>query len=84
MSKDYIKSIDMAVRSGDIIKGIIVNTKNRLNQTSIARSEHGVIYAYCTRCGGLLEKDRGKLTCPDCGRVERRKTANNYGEEKLV
>jgi exosome complex component CSL4 len=84
MSKEYLKNIDMAVRSGDIIKGRIVNTKNRLNQTSIAGSEYGVIYAYCTRCGGLLEKDQGKLKCPDCGRVERRKTAKNYGEEKLV
>lgn len=84
LSKDYIKNIDMAVRSGDIIKGKIVNTKNRLNQTSMAGSEHGVIYAYCTRCGGLLENQGGKLTCPDCGRVERRKTAKTYGEEKLV
>ena len=84
ISKDYIKNIDMAVRSGDIIKGKIVNTKNRLNQTSMAGSEYGVVYAYCTRCGGLLEQRGGKLTCPDCGRVERRKLAKSYGQEELV
>jgi exosome complex component CSL4 len=84
ISKDYIRNIDIAVKSGDIIKGKIVNTKNRLNQTSIAGAEYGVIYAYCTRCGGLLEKNRGKLTCPDCGRVESRKTAKSYGKEYFV
>ncbi len=84
MSRDYLKNIDMAVRSGDIVKGKLVNTKNRLNQTSLRGQEYGVIYGFCSRCGGLLEKKEGKLVCEDCGRMERRKTANTYGEEKLV
>jgi exosome complex component CSL4 len=84
ISREYTKNIDMALRNGDIVKGKIVNVKNRLNQISLADPEYGVIYAYCTRCGGLLESDRGKLTCPDCGRVERRKTARGYGKEELV
>jgi exosome complex component CSL4 len=61
-----------------------VNIVNRLNQTSLEGSEYGVIYAYCSRCGGLLEQKQGKLICPDCGRIERRKTAKNYGKEELV
>ena len=84
ISRDYTKNIDMALRNGDTVKGRIVNVKNRLNQMSLADPEYGVIYAYCSRCGGLLESDRGKLTCPDCGRVERRKTARSYGKEELV
>jgi exosome complex component CSL4 len=84
MSRDYLKNIDMAVRSGDIIKGKLVNTKNRLNQTSLKGREYGVIYGFCSRCGGLLEKKEGKLICEDCGRMERRKIAESYGEEKLV
>ena len=84
MSQDYLKNIDMAVRSGDIVKGKLVNTKNRLNQTSLRGQEYGVIYGFCSRCGGLLEKKEGKLICEDCGRMERRKTAKTYGEEKLV
>jgi len=84
LSRDYLKNIDMAVRSGDIVKGKLINTKNRLNQTSLKGSEYGVIYGFCSRCGGLLEKKEGKLICPDCGRMERRKTANTYGKEKLV
>ncbi|MCK4701925.1 exosome complex RNA-binding protein Csl4 [Candidatus Bathyarchaeota archaeon] len=84
ISRDYTKNIDMALRNGDTVKGRIVNVKNRLNQMSLADPDYGVVYAYCSRCGGLLESDRGRLTCPDCGRVERRKTARSYGKEELV
>ena len=84
VSQDYVKNIDMAIRSGDIVKGKLVNTKNRLNQSSLRGQEYGVIYAFCSRCGGLLEKKEGKLICEDCGRMERRATAKTYGEEKLV
>ncbi len=84
ISREYVKSIDSALRNGDIVKGKIVNVVNRLNQTSLEGPEYGVIYAYCSRCGGLLELKQGKLTCPDCGRTERRKTAKSYGTEKLV
>jgi exosome complex component CSL4 len=84
ISRDYTKNIDLALRSGDIVKGRIVNVKNRLNQMSLAGNEYGVVYAFCSRCGGLLENNRGRLTCPDCGRVERRKTTRSYGREELV
>jgi exosome complex component CSL4 len=84
ISKEYTKNIDLALRSGDIIKGKIVNVKNRLNQMSLEGADFGVIYAYCSRCGGLMEDKQGKLTCPDCGRVERRKTARDYGRVDLA
>jgi len=84
ISTEYVKNIDAALRSGDVVKGKLVNTRNRLNQVTLAAPEYGVIYAYCSRCGGLLVGDGGKLTCPDCGRVERRKTARSYGKEDLA
>jgi exosome complex component CSL4 len=84
ISTEYVKNIDMALRSGDVVKGKIVNTRNRLNQMTLASPDYGVVYAYCSRCGGLLEMSQGKLTCPDCGRIERRKTARSYGKEDLV
>lgn len=84
ISTEYVKNIDMALRSGDVVKGRLVNTRNRLNQVTLAGPEYGVIYAYCSRCGGVLAWDGGKLTCPDCGRIERRKTARSYGKEDLA
>ena len=84
ISRDYIKNIDSAIKNGDVVKGKLVNVVNRLNQTTLEGPEYGVVYAYCSRCGGLLEQKQGKLICPDCERVERRKTAKSYGNEKLV
>jgi exosome complex component CSL4 len=84
ISREYTKNIDLALRNGDIIKGRIVNVRNRLNQMSLEGSQYGVIYAYCSRCGGLMEEKQNKLTCPDCGRVERRKTARGYGKVDLT
>ena len=84
MSRDYIKNIDSAIRNGDIIKAKLVNTKNNLNQLSLAGPEFGVVYAYCSRCGELLEYSQGKLNCPTCTRVERRKVARSYGREDLT
>lgn len=84
VSRDYIKNMDMAVRNGDIIKARLINVKNNLNQLSMTGAEYGVIYAHCSRCGDIMERRQGRLTCPTCGRTERRKTANTYGTEELA
>jgi exosome complex component CSL4 len=81
---EYAKNMGLAVRSGDIIKARIINTKNRLIQLSIEGPDYGVIYAFCSRCGTILEKQKTRLDCPVCGRKERRKIARTYGEEELV
>ncbi|MCW3979419.1 MAG: exosome complex RNA-binding protein Csl4 [Candidatus Bathyarchaeota archaeon] len=83
-SKDYMKDMGMAMRNGDIVKAKIINTKNRIIQLSIASPEYGVVYAYCSRCGALLEQRGNRLHCPKCDRVERRKTAKTYGKEELA
>jgi exosome complex component CSL4 len=80
----FRRNIDLAVRSSDIIKARIINTKNRIVQLSIEGSDYGVIYAFCSRCGTILEKRKTRLDCPNCERKEQRKIARTYGEEKLV
>ncbi len=80
-STSYSRSLDLAVRGGDIIRGRIVNTKNRVLQISIEGEEYGVILAYCSKCGSQLEYRRTRLHCPRCGRVDRRKVAKLYGLE---
>jgi exosome complex component CSL4 len=83
-SKSFMKDMGMAMRNGDIVKAKIINTKNRIIQLSIASPEYGVVYAYCSRCGALLEQRGNRLHCPKCDRVERRKTAKTYGREELA
>jgi exosome complex component CSL4 len=84
VSREYIKNMDIAMRNGDIIKAKIINTKNHLIQLSMEGADYGVIYAYCSRCGTMLEKDKGRLHCPKCNRVERRQMAKTYGVEELA
>lgn len=84
VAREYSRDLEMALRNGDVIKARIVNTKNRLIQLSMAGPEYGVVYAYCSRCGNLLELQKGRLACAKCNRVERRQTARTYGTEELV
>ena len=82
-TKGYSRGLEMAVRSGDIIRGRIINTKSRVPLISIDEEEHGVILAHCSRCGSPLEFRRARLHCPRCGRTDRRKVSKLYGMEAL-
>ncbi len=84
VDREYVKDMAMAVRNGDIVKAKIINTKNRMVQLSMMGPDYGVVYAYCSRCGVLLEQRRNRLHCPKCDRIERRKTAKTYGREELA
>lgn len=84
VAREYNRNLEMAIRSGDIVRAYVANTKNRILQLSMAGPEFGVIYAYCSRCGGILELKEGRLTCPSCGRTERRQTARSYGSEDIT
>ena len=84
VAREFSRDLEQAVRGGDIVRAVVANTKNRLIQLSMAGPEYGVIYAYCSRCGGILEDQKGRLTCPSCKRVERRQVARSYGKEDLT
>ncbi|MGD2201249.1 MAG: exosome complex RNA-binding protein Csl4 [Candidatus Bathyarchaeota archaeon] len=84
VERKFSRDMGGAMRDGDIIKAKIINTKNRMILLSVKGPEYGVIYAYCTRCGTLLELQRGRLHCSRCDRTERRKIASTYGKEELV
>jgi len=84
ISGGYVRNMDMATRSGDIVKAKIINTKNRIVQLSIEGAGYGAIYSFCSRCGAMLEHRENRLQCPRCERVERRKVAKTYGKEDLV
>jgi len=83
IAREFGMNLEQALRSGDILRAVVANTKNRIIQLSMARPEYGVVYAYCSRCGGILENQKGRLTCPKCKRVELRQIARNYGKEDI-
>jgi exosome complex component CSL4 len=83
VAREFSRDLEQALHSGDIVRAVVANTKNTIIQLSIAGPEFGVVYAYCSRCGGILENQKGNLTCPNCKRVERRQTARSYGKEDI-
>jgi exosome complex component CSL4 len=84
VEREFSRDMAMAMKNSDIIKAKIINTKNKMNLLSVRGPEYGVIYGYCSRCGTLLELQRGRLNCPKCDRGERRKIASTYGKEELA
>ncbi len=85
VSDRYIDMISDAVKPGDIIRAKVISEKNQIFHLSTNDKNLGVIYAFCSRDGTLLEQQpqRFDLRCPKCGNIERRKIAPDYGKEPL-
>lgn len=84
VSREFGRDLEAAMRTGDIIKARIINTSNTIIQLAMDSPEFGVIYAYCSNCGGILNSEKGQLVCPSCKRVERRQIARTYGKEDIT
>lgn len=79
----YVDSMYDICKAGDIIRAKVISEKNRTYHLSTKDKNLGVIYAFCSNCGMLLEPRRQGMHCPRCGRLERRKTAGDYGKGLL-
>lgn len=76
----YVDSMYDVCKAGDIIRAKVVSEKNRSYHLSTKDKNLGVVYAFCSNCGTLLEPKRQGMHCPKCGRIEKRKTASDYGK----
>jgi exosome complex component CSL4 len=76
----YVDSMFDVCKAGDIIRAKVISEKNRTYHLSTKDRNLGVVYGFCSNCGGLLEPRREGMHCPKCGRVERRKLASDYGK----
>jgi exosome complex component CSL4 len=76
----YVDSMFDICKPGDVIRAKVISEKNRTYHLSTKDKNLGVVYAFCSNCGNLLEPKRQGMHCSKCGRVERRKTAADYGK----
>ncbi len=76
----FVDAMFDVCKAGDIVRAMVISDKNKTYHLSTRDKELGVVYAFCTNCGHMLELRRQALHCPNCGRVERRKTASDYGK----
>ena len=83
VSDRYVNSMNEVCKPGDIIRAKVISEKNRIFHLSTNDKNLGVVDAFCSRCGNLLEPERFELRCPKCGNIEKRKMAPDYGKEEI-
>ena len=83
VSDRYVTSMNDVCKPGDIVRAKVISEKNRIFHLSTNDKHLGIIDAFCSRDGTLLEPDRYDLRCPKCGNIEKRKLAPDYGKETI-
>ncbi len=79
----YVSSMDDVAKPGDTIRSKVKSYRNQRYHLSTTEKDLGVVYAFCSKCGGFLEQKDRQMRCSGCGRIERRKAASDYGKEAL-
>jgi exosome complex component CSL4 len=79
----YVDSMNDVCKPGDIIRAKVISEKNQIYHLSTFDKDLGVLYAFCSRCGNLLEQKRYEMHCSKCGNIEQRKIALDYGKEEI-
>jgi exosome complex component CSL4 len=79
----YVDSMNDVCRPGDIIRAKVISEKNQIFHLSTADRDLGVLYGFCSLCGGLLEPRRNEMLCTKCGNIDHRKVAPDYGQEPV-
>ena len=71
------------VKLGDVVRARVASTLNGMNQLSIDEPHLGVLASLCTVCGTPLPRGDGRAKCEQCGSVEERKFADDFGTENI-
>lgn len=82
-SPSYVETMFDVCKPCDIMRAKVVSEKNREYHLSTVDKNLGVIYAFCSHCGHILQFKRHRLQCSYCGKIEKRKTALDYGKGEI-
>jgi exosome complex component CSL4 len=80
VSRSYVDSIHDACKPGDIIRAKVISEANRVYHLSTVDENLGVLYALCSRCGHVLKPKRYRMSCSNCGNIEKRRISADYGK----
>lgn len=67
------------VKLGDIVRCRVFSTVNGIIHLSVEDDRSGVVFALCGNCGRPMTRGGSKAKCDECGNVEDRKLANDFG-----
>jgi len=79
-SPRYERIMSDVCKAGDILRARVIDMTNRIPQLTTAGRGLGVVRAYCSKCGGVLDFETRRLQCSSCGNIERRRLAEDYGK----
>ena len=71
------------LKLGDIVRAKVFSTMNGIMQLGIDELHLGVIATLCSTCGKPLVSANGRAKCNECGAVEDRKFADDFGREPI-
>jgi exosome complex component CSL4 len=71
------------VKLGDVVRARVASTLNGMNQLSIDEPHLGVLASMCSVCGATLLRGDGRARCEQCGNVEERKFADDFGQPNI-
>ena len=83
VSDRYVELMSDVIKPGDIVRAKVISEKNQIFHLSTAGRNLGALYSFCGRCSNLLELRKYEMQCLRCGNIEKRKTAQDYGQEPL-
>lgn len=76
----YVESMFDVCRMGDLARAKVVSEKNTVCHLTLKGQDLGVLYGFCSSCGHVLTRKRPRMVCENCGNIEKRKTALDYGK----
>ena len=70
-------------KAGDLVRAKVAANVDMIIILTLSCPNCGVIYALCSLCGGELVKMNTRLKCVECGNIEHRVIAQDYGRVKI-
>lgn len=71
------------VKLGDVVRCRVQSLLNGITHLSIDEDRAGVVYALCGNCGRPLLRGGSRAKCDECGNVEERKLASDFGQTPI-
>ena len=82
IADSYVDKVEDFFAIGDVVKAKIIRMEGGMIDVSTKEDNLGVVKAFCRTCRNPLmisDKQKDKLECRSCGRLEKRKIAADYG-----
>jgi exosome complex component CSL4 len=81
VADSYVEKVEEMFAIGDIVKAKIIRMENNVVDVT-TKGDLGVVKSFCKNCRHPLvisAKQKDRLECKFCGRIDKRKIAADYG-----